>query len=327
MAPDEHVLPAVPEPSPETEASGTPELPMDAATPAALEPATGAMPLAAPDPSPNAAVPAVPDSQPGADIPAASGPPPGTLVTEGDRCEIRLPVFEGPLDLLLHLIRKESIDIYDIPIARITEQYLEYIRLMEDLNVNVAGEFLEMAATLIYIKSRMLLPAEPVPEGEMAPEEDPRAELVERLLEYERFKSAAQTLYQREQLESGMWSVSRYHEVVPPGEELVSVSLFDLLDAFRGILQRIEERAGVAVDREAITVAEKIAEIEATFSQRKKVKFSELAAARLTRPHLVVLFIAILELTRMRCIRVRQDELFSDFWIIRHADVPWTINS
>jgi segregation and condensation protein A len=273
------------------------------------------------------AIPAAPEAQPDTVIPAAPETQAGALVTAGDRCEIRLPVFEGPLDLLLHLIRKESIDIYDIPIARITEQYLTYIRLMEDLNVNVAGEFLEMAATLIYIKSRMLLPAEPVPEGEMAPDEDPRAELVERLLEYERFKSAAQTLYQREQLESGMWSVSRFHEVVPPGEELVSVSLFDLLDAFRGILQRIEDRTVVEMDREAITVAEKIAEIEATFSQRKKVRFSELAGGRFTRSHLVVLFIAILELARMRCIRVRQDELFSDFWVIRHADVPWTINN
>ena len=285
---------------------------------------------AAPAPQTDAVVPEVSEPsepQPGAGIPAAHEASPGTLVTEGDRCEIRLPVFEGPLDLLLHLIRKESIDIYDIPIARITEQYLEYIRLMDDLNVNVAGEFLEMAATLIYIKSRMLLPAEPVPEGEMAAEEDPRAELVERLLEYERFKSAAQTLYQREQLESGMWSVSRYHEVVPPGEELVSVSLFDLLDAFRGILQRIEDRTVVEVDREAITVAEKIAEIEAEFSQRRKVRFSELAGGRFTRPHLVVLFIAILELVRMRCIRVRQDDLFADFWVIRHADVPWTINN
>jgi segregation and condensation protein A len=285
---------------------------------------------AAPAPQTDAVVPEVSEPsepQPGAGIPAAHEASPGTLVTEGDRCEIRLPVFEGPLDLLLHLIRKESIDIYDIPIARITEQYLEYIRLMDDLNVNVAGEFLEMAATLIYIKSRMLLPAEPVPEGEMAAEEDPRAELVERLLEYERFKSAAQTLYQREQLESGMWSVSRYHEVVPPGEELVSVSLFDLLDAFRGILQRIEDRTVVEVDREAITVAEKIAEIEAEFSQRRKVRFSELAGGRFTRSHLVVLFIAILELVRMRCIRVRQDDLFADFWVIRHADVPWTINN
>jgi hypothetical protein len=133
---------------------------------------------------------------------SADGSLPSAIIPLGDHCEIRLPVFEGPLDLLLHLIRKESIDVYDIPIARITEQYLGYIQLMQDLNVNVAGEFLEMAATLIYIKSRMLLPAEPAADGEMAAEEDPRAELVERLLEYERFKNAAQTLYEREQLES-----------------------------------------------------------------------------------------------------------------------------
>ena len=326
MLPDEPVIPPALEPQPDAVPVAAEAQP-EAAAPAVPGPQPEAGIPEAPEPQPDAEVSEAQELQPADVIPAAPEPSPGALVTAGDRCEIRLPVFEGPLDLLLHLIRKESIDIYDIPIARITEQYLEYIRLMEDLNVNVAGEFLEMAATLIYIKSRMLLPAEPVPEGEMAPEEDPRAELVERLLEYERFKSAAQTLYQREQLESGMWSVSRYNEVVPPGEELVSVSLFDLLDAFRGILQRIEDRAAVAVDREAITVAEKIAEIEAAFSQRKKVKFSELAVGRLTRPHLVVLFIAILELARMRCIRVRQDELFADFWIIRHADVPWTINN
>jgi segregation and condensation protein A len=258
---------------------------------------------------------------------SADGYLPSAIIPLGDHCEIRLPVFEGPLDLLLHLIRKESIDVYDIPIARITEQYLGYIQLMQDLNVNVAGEFLEMAATLIYIKSRMLLPAEPAADGEMAAEEDPRAELVERLLEYERFKNAAQTLYEREQLESGMWTVSRFHEVVPPGEELVSVSLFDLLDAFRGILQRIEDRTALSMDREAITVAEKIGEIQAAFSRRRRLKFSELAGNRLTRSHLVVLFIAILELVRMRCVKVRQDDLFADFWVIRHAEVPWTTSN
>src|SRR6516165_4337984 len=153
--------------------------------------------------------------------------------------KISLPLYEGPLDLLLDLIRRQKLDIYDIPIARITEQYLDYLHVMEEMNVDLASEFLVIAAQLIYIKSRMLLP--PDPDAPPEEQEDPRAELVRRLLEYEKFKNAAQMLYQREMIENAVWS--------NPGEALleetelepeVNVGLFDLLSVFRDVLKRAE---------------------------------------------------------------------------------------
>jgi len=232
---------------------------------------------------------------------------------------VRLADFEGPLDLLLHLIRKEQVDIYDIPIALITTRYLEYIELMQDLNINLAGEFLEMAATLIYIKSRMLLPPEPGPEGDEAVVEDPRQELVERLLEYEQFKNAAQVLYTREQIETGVMTADRIREVVPPEEELLSVSLFDLIAAYKNVLRQLDERAILEMERENVTVAEKIAQVREMLEQKKKLRFTDLVRLSPARTHVVVLMLALLELARMRDVRLRQDGLFSEIWIIRKA--------
>src|SRR5215813_9480528 len=154
--------------------------------------------------------------------------------------KISLPLYEGPLDLLLDLIRKQKLDIYDIPIAKITEQYLSYLHLIQEMNVDVASEFLVIAAQLIYIKSRMLLPPDPdAVEGEA---EDPRTELVRRLLEYEKFKNAAQMLYQREMLENASWNnpgdMPFAEEEVEPQ---VAVGLFDLLRAFRDIVERAKQ--------------------------------------------------------------------------------------
>src|SRR5687767_12455336 len=166
-----------------------------------------------------------------------------------EELKISLPLYEGPLDLLLDMIRKQKIDIYDIPIAKVTEQYLSYLHLMQELNVDLASEFLLMAAQLIYIKSRMLLPPDP----DAAPEEDldPRAELVRRLLEYEKFKNAAQMLYQREMIENASWS----NPGAIPIEEAelepeLTVGLYDLLLAFRDILKRAEQRPMMELDRE-----------------------------------------------------------------------------
>src|SRR5512141_3091640 len=145
-----------------------------------------------------------------------------------DQITIRLDAFEGPLDLLLHLIRRDEIDIYDIPIARITEQYLEYLQVMKDLNINIAGEWLVMAATLIYIKSRMLLPPDPVAEQQEEGAGDPRTELVYQLLEHQKFKNAAQMLYTREEVENASWH-NPPPEVLEDGKEVVAVTLFDLL--------------------------------------------------------------------------------------------------
>lgn len=234
-----------------------------------------------------------------------------------EKYEVCLPLFEGPLDLLLHLIRKQEIDIYDIPIATITEQYLEYVRVIQHLNINVAGEFLEMAATLIYIKSRMLLPPDPVSEEDVALEVDPRQELVERLLEYERYKNAAQNLYTMHQVESGMWNVSRMAEVVSDDDELVAVSVIDLVAAFQNLMKRFEDRITMEMERERISVAETMEQIRELLKTRQTLKFSSFLQQRISRLKAVVLFMAILELVKSRAIGVRQEDLFEDIIIIR----------
>src|SRR6267142_2624602 len=172
--------------------------------------------------------------------------------------KISLPIYEGPLDLLLDLIRRQKLDIYDIPIAKITEQYLEYLHLMEQLNVDVASEFLVIAAQLIYIKSRMLLP--PDPDATPEEQEDPRAELIRRLVEYEKFKNAAQMLYQRELVENAAWS--NPGSIAMEDSELepeVAVSLYDLLLVFRDVLKRAEQRPFMQVDRDEFSIEQMMA--------------------------------------------------------------------
>src|SRR5213592_1900497 len=175
-----------------------------------------------------------------------------------DDLKISLPLYEGPLDLLLELIRRQKLDVYDIPIAKITEQYLEYLHLMEELDVDVASEFLVIAAQLIYIKSRMLLP--PDPNADPAEQEDPRAELVRRLLEYEKFKNAAQMLYQREMVENAAWSnpgaiAMEESELAPE----VAVTLYELLSGFRAVLKRADQRPPLPVDRDELSVEQMMA--------------------------------------------------------------------
>src|SRR5947208_9086682 len=175
-----------------------------------------------------------------------------------DDLKISLPLYEGPLDLLFDLIRRQQLDVYDIPIAKITEQYLEYLHLMEELDVDVASEFLVIAAQLIYIKSRMLLP--PDPSADAAEQEDPRAELVRRLLEYEKFKNAAQMLYQRELVENAAWS--NPGSIAMEDSELepeMAVTLYDLLLVFRDVLKRAEQRPLIQVDREEFSVEQMMA--------------------------------------------------------------------
>src|SRR5947209_373692 len=172
--------------------------------------------------------------------------------------KISLPLYEGPLDLLLDLIRRQKLDIYDIPIAKVTEQYLEYLHLMEQLNVDVASEFLVIAAQLIYIKSRSLLP--PDPDATPEEQEDPRAELIRRLLEYEKFKNAEQMLYQRELVENAAWS--NPGSIAMESSELepeVAVTLHDLLLVFRDVLKRAEQRPLIQVDREEFSVEQMMA--------------------------------------------------------------------
>jgi segregation and condensation protein A len=223
---------------------------------------------------------------------------------------VKLAMYEGPLDLLLDLIRKQEIDIYDIPIARITQQYLDYLHLLEELNIDVAGEFIFMAATLIHIKSRMLLP--PDPNAPPEEEEDPRQELVQRLLEHEQFKNAAQMLQSKRMVEEAMWSQPGITEFVEAEDEPgLAVSVFDLISTFREILERAKKRPQMEIRREEMTVAQMVERIKHMLrASSGPVSLEELIAGYVWRQALIALFLALLELVRMRAILLRQKELF-----------------
>ncbi len=233
-------------------------------------------------------------------------------MTQTEDYKVRLEVFEGPLDLLLHLIRTQEVDIYDIPIARITDQYLEYLQIMRDLSINVAGEFLLMAATLIYIKSRMLLPAEPALEGEET--EDPRMDLVQQLLEHERFKNAAHLLYERETVELSTWARGE-SEFAADEQEMISANVFDLVKAFHVIVERYKDQIVMEVHRENITLEGKLQEIRRLLTVRKDFCFSMFFEQKLSKLHLVVTILALLELVKRREIRLFQKGMFEDIRI------------
>lgn len=233
-------------------------------------------------------------------------------MTQTEDYKVRLEIFEGPLDLLLHLIRTQEIDIYDIPIARITDQYLEYLRMMRDLSINLAGEFLLMAATLIYIKSRMLLPAEPAQVGEEV--EDPRRDLVEQLLEHERFKNAAQLLYERETVELSVWGRGD-NEFSEDEQEMVSANVFDLVKAFHVIAERYKDQIVMEVARENVTLESKLQEVRRLLSVRKDFYFSMFFEQKLSKIHLVVTILALLELVKRHEIRLFQKGMFEDIRI------------
>ena len=220
---------------------------------------------------------------------------------------VKLEIFEGPLDLLLHLIKKNELSITDIPIATITEQYLSTLELMQGLNLDVAGEFLVMAATLIHIKSRMLLPPGEN-EDEEEEEGDPREELIRRLLEYQRFKEAAEELERRELLSRDVF-VRRSE--APEEAETVgfeSLSLFDLLSALRHVLERFPEERIHEVTLETISVREKMSFLLDELRRRGKVIFQSLFETATSRLEVVVTFLAMLELVKIRAIRVWQEE-------------------
>jgi segregation and condensation protein A len=230
---------------------------------------------------------------------------------------IRLDAYEGPLDLLLHLIKREELDIWDIPIAHVTEQYLRYLQIMKDLNINVAGEWLVMAATLIYIKSRMLLPPDPVlsaAEGEV--QDDPRKDLVYQLLEHQKFKSAAQMLFTREEVENSVWN-SPPKEVVEDEKEVVAVTLFDLLQAFHEVVKRFESQVPMELDHEEVTVDMKLVEIRRLLIVHDALMFSSFFNKIRSKRHLIVTFLALLELVRLREIQLSQEGAFQEIHIRR----------
>jgi segregation and condensation protein A len=227
-----------------------------------------------------------------------------------DAYQVKLDAFEGPLDLLLHLIRKSELNIYDIPIALITEQYLGYITLMQDLNLDVAGEFLVMASTLIHIKSRTLLPRPDPTQADGGPEEDPREALVRRLLEHQKYKAAAELLHDRETLRSAQYMRPAERVADAAGDEYepeLEVDLFGLLSAFKGVLERASRRPIVILPPSQMSIEDRIKQVLGRLSETEACGFEDLFSdGDGSRPFLIVTFLALLEMIRLKLIRVFQ---------------------
>jgi len=237
-----------------------------------------------------------------------------------DEYKVDLEVFEGPLDLLLYLIRKDEVDIYDIPIERITNQYMEYLGVMQMLDLNIAGEFIVMAATLMMIKSRMLLPVEDQsPEEEEEEGDDPRWDLVRQLVEYKKYKDIAGQLQEREFYQEHVFgyggSSTGLKDVEDPGLALQDVSLFDLISAFQDVLRKAppEELGEIADDR--YTVADQIDVVLKTVRTGGCIRFSQMFGRMASRNEIICTFLAMLELLRLRQISAVQDDHFGDILI------------
>jgi segregation and condensation protein A len=233
---------------------------------------------------------------------------------------VSLEQYEGPLDLLLDLIRKQQIDIYDIPIHQITQQYLAYLERAAELDIELSSEFVYMAATLIHIKSRMLLPRDPELE-KMDPTEDPRKELVDRLLEHERFKSAAAMLQEKRMVEEAIWSNPRLHEFQnddePPG---LAVTLFDLVKTFEQVLQRARTRPVFEVTTEDVSVPDMIRFLRRALEEAPRsnsVPLVPLFEMQRSRRAMICLFLAVLEMVKQQAIRLTQKELFGEIHVRR----------
>jgi segregation and condensation protein A len=239
---------------------------------------------------------------------------------------VKLENFEGPLDLLIHLIKKNEVNIYDIPIALITKQYLDYLDLLQDLNLDLAGDFVVMAATLIHIKSRMLLPR-PDPTQE-DPEEDPREVLVKRLIEHQKYKAAAELLHERETLREAQWMRPDERVASIAGEEYepeLEVDLFTLLSAFRDVLERAKQRPRLALPPEQVSIEERIDHLLARLSETEACGFEDLFATDHSRGAMITTFLALLEMIRLKMIRVFQTAAFGPIRVNkreRPADAP-----
>jgi len=248
-----------------------------------------------------------------------------------DAFPIKLENFEGPLDLLLHLIRKNEVSIHDIPIATITAQYLDTIALMQELNLDIAGEFIVMAATLIHIKSRLLLPRPETAAGVEGETEDPRDALVRRLMEHEKFKAAAELLHEREQLRSAQWLRPDERVAQIAGDEFepeVEVDLFSLMTAFQAIVERAKHRPKVYLPTEEIPVEARIDQLLARLSETEACGFDELFRDVDDRAGLILTFLALLEMIRLKLVRVFQSGSFGAIRVYKRArptDAPHPI--
>ncbi|MFZ0631091.1 MAG: segregation/condensation protein A [Acidobacteriaceae bacterium] len=236
-------------------------------------------------------------------------------------------VYEGPYDLLLDLVRKQNIDIYDIPIARITAQFLAYVEHLKASDVDTAGEFIYMSALLIHIKSKMLLPRSPAESPEEA--EDPRRELVERLLEHERFRNAAQMLQQKRQLEEATWTnpgMRDFRQTAEDDQDIAADTL-DLVRVFRQVLERAKERPVLDVSEDAVTVRQMIDYLRRRLMMEDRpVGLSKILAHTRSTNALVAMFLALLELVRLQAILLRQDGGFSEIYIKKSGNFEDVIN-
>ncbi len=252
-----------------------------------------------------------------------SAPPPTKLRREESDSPFAVAVadvYEGPLDLLLDLIRKQDIDIYDIPIARITAQYLAYVEQIKGLDVNVASDFIYMASVLIHIKSKMLLPRDP--SGLADEPEDPRAELVNRLLEHEKYKSAAQMLLQKQQIEDAVVTNPSLKEFMDAEgtEPEIAADVIDLVKTFQQILDRMRNRPVIDVDAETVTVGQMIDYLRRRLSMEERpIRLKQLLMRMPSRPALVCMFLALLELVRLQAIQIRQEQLFGEIAVRKHT--------
>lgn len=233
--------------------------------------------------------------------------------------QVSVDAFEGPLDLLLHLIKKNEVDIYNIPIATITRQYLDYIDILKELNLDIAGDFLVMASTLVQIKSKMLLPPAEDPETEEEAE-DPRAELVRRLLEYQKYKEAGMLLGSRELLGREVFArkfASPDLDAVNSEEEPLEVELFQLVEAFRRLLEKVPKESFHDVGMENISIADRISDILSRLQERESILFDDFFSGVLCREFFIATFLAVLELCKLRAITVTQAGSFGTILISR----------
>ena len=262
---------------------------------------------------------------PGDTVPQRVTVPEGVESTlPADVPRIELPLFEGPLDLLLYLIRRDKLDINDIPIAPITRQYMEYLDLMRELNLDVAGEFMVMAATLIHIKSKMLVPIEPTEAEGDEEYVDPREELVQRLLEFQRYKEAAGILHQQAQIRAAQWT--RPDTVIPKfddaGEEMLEAGLYDLIAAFKEMLDRRKSLLAHEIEAEGPSVEQRMNELLAMIGEGESLEFLELFASLETKAAMIVTFLALLELVRLKRVRVYQRGRFGAIRVFRPVGPP-----
>jgi segregation and condensation protein A len=239
-----------------------------------------------------------------------------------DDYKVILEVFEGPLDLLLYLIKKDEVEIYDIPIGRITDQYMEYLKLMKVLDLNIAGDFIVMSATLMLIKSRMLLPVESRPEMEEEDEEDPRWDLVRQLVEYKKFKDAADHLEDLEVYQENVFGRESEHVDLgaPPDIDMRDASIFDLISALNDALGRVEEEDIQEIFAEEHTVSQKITYIVENLKIAKRLSITDLFTGMRSRQEIVCTFLAVLELIKLNRIAAVQDDHFGD--IVVEPRVP-----